>query len=107
MRISWIARRSNQSILKEINSEYSLEGLMLKLKLQYFDHLLRKADSLEKTLMLGKTEGRGRRARQRMRWLDGITDSVDMNLEKFFWEMVRDRRPGILQSIGSQSVGHD
>ena len=77
---SWTARRSNQSILKEINPEYSLEGLMLKLKLQYFGHLMRRTDSLEKTLMLGKIEGRRRRERQRMRWLDGTTDSMDMGL---------------------------
>ena len=77
-RVSWTARRSNQSILKEISPEYSLEGLMLKLKLQYFDHLMRRTDSLEKTLMLGKIEGGSRRGRQRMRWLDGITDSMDI-----------------------------
>ena len=80
MRVPWTARRSNQSILKEISPEYSLEGLMLKLKLQYFGHLMRRADSFEKTLMLGKIEGRRRRGRQRMRWLDGITDTMDMGL---------------------------
>ena len=82
MRVPWTARRSNQSILKEISPEYSLEGLMLKLKLQYFGHLMQRADSLENTLMLGKTEGRRRRGRQRMRWLDVITDSTDMSLSK-------------------------
>ena len=82
MRVPWTARRSNQSILKEISPEYSLEGLMLKLKLQYFGHLMQRTDSLEKTLMLGKTEGRKRRGQQRMRWLDGINDSMDMNLSK-------------------------
>ena len=82
MRVPWAARRSNQFILKEISPEYSLEGLMLKLKLQYFDHLMQRNDSLEKTLMLGKIEGRRRRGRQRMRWLDGITDLMDMSLSK-------------------------
>ena len=97
-------KRSNQSILKEVNPEYSLEGLMLKL--QYFGHMMRRAYSLEKTLMLGKIEGRRRRRQQRMRWLGSITDSLDMNLSKL-QEIVKDRRAWLLQSMGLQRVGHD
>ena len=104
LRVPWTARRSDHSILKEISPEYSLERLMLKL--QYFGHLMRRTDSLEKTLMLGKTEGRRRRGQQRMRWLDGITDAMDMSLSKL-WELAIDRKPGVLQSVGSQRVRHD
>ena len=106
MKVPWTARRSSLSILKEISPEYSLEGLMLKLKLQYFGHLMRRTDSFEKTPMLRKIESRKRRGRQRMRWLDGITDTMDMSLSEL-WELAMDREPGVLQSMGSQRVRHD
>ena len=108
LRVPWTARRSNQSILKEINPKYSLEGLLMKLKLQYFGHLMRRANSLEKTLMLGKIEGKRRRGQQRMRWLDSITDSLDMNLHKL-QEIVKDReaRHAVVYGVAESNMTSD
>ena len=106
MRVLWTARRSNWSILKEINPEYLLEGFMLKLKLKYFGHLMRRADSMERSLTLGKIEGKRRREWQRTRWSDSITNSMNMNVSKL-WETVKDWKPGMLQSMRSQRVRHD
>ena len=106
LRVPWTARRSNQSILEEISPGCSLEGMMLKLKLQYFGHLMQRADSFEKTLMLGKIEGRRRRGQQRLRWLDGIIDSMDIGLGRL-WKLVMEREASVLWFMGSQRVGHD
>ena len=106
MRVTWTSRRYNQSIVKEISPGWSLERLVLKLKLQYFGHLMQRNDSFEKTLMLGKIEGRRRRGRQRIRWLDGIADAMDMSLSRL-QELGQTGKPGMLQSLGLQRVGHD
>ena len=105
MKVPWTARKSNQSILKKINTEYSLEGLMLKLKLQYLGHMMKRANSLEKIPRLGKSEGKRRKGQQRMKWLDGIADSMDMSLNKL-QEIVKEKS-GVLQSTGSQRIGHN
>ena len=107
MRVPWTARRLSQSILKEVSPEYSLEGLMLKRKLQYFGHLMRRTDSFEKSLMLGKIEGRRRRGRQRIRWLDGFNDSMDLSMSKLWELLMKTGKPGILQSMRSQRIRYD